>query len=90
MGGIDLYDLIFVEEVFRTFGAEAGPLGIAHGNGAVINENLDDEVIVTVIATGFDDDKPATSVTGEEPKKSINMMDDEFDIPPFLRDRDNI
>ena len=39
MGGIDLYDLIFVEEVFRTFGAEAGPLGIAHGNGAVINEN---------------------------------------------------
>ena len=57
--------------------------------GAVINENLDDEVIVTVIATGFDDDKPATSGTGEEPKKSINMMDDEFDIPPFLRDRDN-
>ena len=39
MGGIDLYGLIFVEEVFRTFGAEAGPLGIAHGNGAVINEN---------------------------------------------------
>ena len=32
--------------------------------GAVINENLDDEVIVTVIATGFDDDKPATSGTG--------------------------
>ena len=58
--------------------------------GAVINENLDDEVIVTVIATGFDDDKPATSGTGEESKKSINMMDDEFDIPPFLRDRDNI
>ena len=58
--------------------------------GAVINENLDDEVIVTVIATGFDDDKPVTSGTGEEPKKSINMMDDEFDIPPFLRDRDNI
>ena len=34
-----MYGLIFVEEVFRTFGAEAGPLGIAHGNGAVINEN---------------------------------------------------
>ena len=39
MGGIDLYGLIFVEEVFRPFGAEASPLGIAHGNGAVINEN---------------------------------------------------
>ena len=58
--------------------------------GAVINEDLDDEVIVTVIATGFDDDKSTTSSTTDEPKKSINMMDDEFDIPPFLRDRDNI
>ena len=58
--------------------------------GAVINENLDDEVIVTVIATGFDDENKAKDENTEEPKKSINMMDDEFDIPPFLRDRDNI
>ena len=58
--------------------------------GAVINENLDDEVIVTVIATGFDDENKAKEENIEEPKKSINMMDDEFDIPPFLRDRDNI
>lgn len=58
--------------------------------GAVINENLDDEVIVTVIATGFDDENKAKDENIEEPKKSINMMDDEFDIPPFLRDRDNI
>lgn len=58
--------------------------------GAVINENLDDEVIVTVIATGFDDENKAKDENVEEPKKSINMMDDEFDIPPFLRDRDNI
>lgn len=58
--------------------------------GAVINENLDDEVIVTVIATGFDDENKTKDEVTEEPKKSINMMDDEFDIPPFLRDRDNI
>ena len=58
--------------------------------GAVINENLDDEVIVTVIATGFDDEDKSKEENIEEPKKSINMMDDEFDIPPFLRDRDNI
>ena len=58
--------------------------------GAVINENLDDEVIVTVIATGFDDENKTKDENIEEPKKSINMMDDEFDIPPFLRDRDNI
>lgn len=59
--------------------------------GAVINEQLNDEVIVTVIATGFDEDnKPVEKDIIDEPKKSINMMDDEFDIPPFLRDRDNI
>lgn len=61
--------------------------------GAVINESLNDEVIVTVIATGFDEDNRSVdngNQTIEEPKKSINMMDDEFDIPPFLRDRDNI
>jgi len=38
MGGADLHGLIFLEEVFRPFGTEAGPLGIAHGNGAAIHE----------------------------------------------------
>ena len=65
--------------------------------GAVINESLNDEVIVTVIATGFEDDD---TPTGSEyipdyaetptPKKPMNMIDEEYDIPPFLRDRDNI
>lgn len=65
--------------------------------GAVINESLNDEVIVTVIATGFEDD--GTSSSGEyipdytetpTPKKPMNIIDEEYDIPPFLRDRDNI
>ena len=65
--------------------------------GAVINESLNDEVIVTVIATGFEDDN--TSTGGEyipdyaetpTPKKPMNIIDEEYDIPPFLRDRDNI
>lgn len=63
--------------------------------GAVINENLKDEVIVTVIATGFD--------KGNEPlyfenrvqrdKPIIENNDDDsdggsvLDIPPFLRNR---
>jgi len=63
--------------------------------GAVINENLKDEVIVTVIATGFD--------KGTEPlyfenrvqrdKPIIENNDDDsdggsvLDIPPFLRNR---
>ncbi len=57
--------------------------------GAVINENLNDEVIVTVIATGFDDD--AINAAGEyvpkEERKPQSEPDD-YDLPPFLRERD--
>lgn len=55
--------------------------------GAVINENLNDEVIVTVIATGFDDDvmgRRENYSTKEESK----IDQDDYDLPPFLRDRD--
>ena len=67
--------------------------------GAVINESLNDEVIVTVIATGYEDNlgtmEPQTSYTQteeviSEPIKPMSVIDDEYDIPPFLRDRDNI
>ena len=66
--------------------------------GAVINESLNDEVIVTVIATGYEDnigsiDTPTSSYQPEEPiqpVKPMSVIDDEYDIPPFLRDRDNI
>jgi len=59
--------------------------------GAVINENLNDEVIVTVIATGFDDEMKQYS----EPKENITSRrekieeETDFDIPSFLRDRDD-
>lgn len=63
--------------------------------GAVINETLNDEVIVTVIATGFEDDEEETPTYPEytEPtaqRKPMSVIDEEYDIPPFLRDRDNI
>ena len=66
--------------------------------GAVINESLNDEVIVTVIATGYEDNlgtmEPQTSSYQVEetvqPVKPMSVIDDEYDIPPFLRDRDNI
>ena len=62
--------------------------------GAVINENLNDEVIVTVIATGFEDEAPAPvyapEYTDQVQKKPMSVIDEEYDIPPFLRDRDNI
>ena len=59
--------------------------------GAVINENLNDEVIVTVIATGFDDNNQAFD--DDYPSmSSYNTKNDEdddgdIDIPPFLRNR---
>ena len=62
--------------------------------GAVINENLNDEIIVTVIATGFEEEKEPlyhsygnrdntveTDASDEEPAGS------EIDIPSFLRKR---
>ena len=62
--------------------------------GAVINENLGDELIVTVIATGFDkeDEKEDDVIL---PRKSseidtdfdVDDDDDEDDLPPILRKR---
>lgn len=61
--------------------------------GAVINENLNDEVIVTVIATGFDDDKEQVGgVTEDLPNNNSYMRSDvdrDIEIPPFLRNRDD-
>lgn len=62
--------------------------------GAVINDNLKDEVIVTVIATGFDknvkekqkydEDKYESNDVEEAP--SNNDFEETIDIPPFFRD----
>ncbi len=62
--------------------------------GAVINENLNDEVIVTVIATGFDDNKDDYDDYNDEEdeysSRSVHSFDDtgDIDIPPFLRNKD--
>ena len=60
--------------------------------GAVINENLNDEVIVTVIATGFDDAREQIGGLDNDLPKNTSYMgreDDFDDIPPFLRNRDD-
>ena len=63
--------------------------------GAVINENLNDEVIVTVIATGFDDSREQIGggLDNDLPTNPSYMRDeddfDNVDIPPFLRNRDD-
>ena len=64
--------------------------------GAVINENLNDEVIVTVIATGFDDNMDSDADEGDTDytrmdsynSKDEDEDDGDVDIPPFLRSRD--
>ena len=66
--------------------------------GAVINENLNDEIIVTVIATGFEEEKEEVTVQpsvarplGEEPQTFESYDDDEDDddgFPPaFIKNR---
>ncbi|UPK42268.1 cell division protein FtsZ [Paenibacillus pabuli] len=69
--------------------------------GAIIDENLKEEIKVTVIATGFED-KPASQPPGHKPtptsepaeNRSPNLRpfgnqpsNDQLDIPTFLRNR---
>jgi cell division protein FtsZ len=71
--------------------------------GAVIDEGMSDQVRVTVIATGFESgrgsQRPVPSrrrgnvpdrnpVIDERQRSSLEIRDDEIDIPAFLRDRD--
>lgn len=54
--------------------------------GAVINENLNDELIVTVIATGFEEENQSL----HSYNTTINQIpddDDEGEVPSFLRKR---
>jgi len=93
---LTLFEVEEAAEVIRT----AANTDINTIFGAVINENLNDEVIVTVIATGFE--KPSeplyhsfNSTNREEMYKDKTNEDDsddgdddgELDIPPFIRDR---
>lgn len=60
--------------------------------GSIPNKNLTDEVIVTVIATGFDKIKETVSdynEVSEMPKRRTIDDDLELDIPSFLRNRDD-
>lgn len=59
--------------------------------GAVINEDLNDEILITVIATGFDKGphvKKSSPVVEKAPDNVFNRPledDDDLDIPTFLR-----
>ncbi len=55
--------------------------------GAVIDENLQDEVRITVIATGFDQ-RPSGRVTALDDMPIKPFSGDDLDIPAFLRRRE--
>ncbi len=59
--------------------------------GAVIDDNLENEIRITVIATGFENAKPGFLLNSDEAAISkepgvlkSNYNDDDIDIPPFL------
>jgi len=64
--------------------------------GAIQNDNLTDEVIVTVIATGFENESETDELLFNDktmprrrPEPVREEIDNEYDIPPFLRNSDN-
>jgi cell division protein FtsZ len=92
---LSLYDVQQAVEVIRqSAGTEINIIF-----GAVINESLEDDVIVTVVATGFDkvgdvyfepmrEQVIDMNATQEDPDDSDD--DDGFDIPDFIKNRKNI
>ena len=85
---LTLFEVEEAAEVIRT----AANTDINTIFGAVINENLTDEVIVTVIATGFEEPSEPlyhsfNSTNREEMyKEEDDYNDNDLDIPPFIRD----
>ena len=83
-GGANL-TLFEVEEAAETIRQSANT-DINTIFGAVINENLNDELIVTVIATGFEEEsKPMHSYRTQNNTDSDDS--DDTDVPAFLRNR---
>jgi len=87
---LTLFEVEEAAEVIRT----AANTDINTIFGAVINENLNDEVIVTVIATGFEQPSEPlyhsfNSTKREDMYKNNDddYNDNDLDIPPFIRDR---
>ena len=85
---LTLYEVEEAAEVIRT----SANTDINTIFGAVINENLTDEIIVTVIATGFEENKEPLYHSYDDKRRSNDDEDDdsgedESIIPTFLRKR---
>ena len=90
-GGTNL-SLFEVEDAVQVIRESAGT-DINTIFGAVINDTLTDEIVVTVIATGFDKVGDPFIETPTMTTQVIDMIDDDdsdddlYDIPEFLRNR---
>ena len=80
--------LFEVDEAVKTI-RESANTDIDVKFGAVINENLNDEMIVTVIATGFEEGgrKPNYSERADTNTFITEEDDEDSDLPPILRKR---
>ena len=94
-GGANL-SLFEVEDAVEVIRESAGT-DINTIFGAVINESLGDDIIVTVIATGFDKNNDSLDnrmieqvIDMNEDDDSSNGDDDLYDIPDFLKNRRNL
>ncbi len=85
--GGDSLTLFEIEDAVETV-REAANSDINIVFGAIQNSNLNDEVIVTVIATGFDGKTDDTDESMPK-RRTTTENDSEYDIPPFLRSRDD-
>ena len=91
---LSLFEVEDAVEVIR----EAAGTDINTIFGAVINESLGDDIIVTVIATGFDQNKDSLENSmleqvidmGNDKSDNDNTDDDNFEIPDFLKNRINL
>ena len=89
---LSLYEVEDAVQVVR----EAAGTDINTIFGAVINDTLEDDIVVTVIATGFDKVGEPLTDTPKMTTQVIDMIDDDnsedsdddmYDIPEFLRNR---
>ncbi len=90
---LSLFEVEDAVEVIR----EAAGTDINTIFGAVINESLGDDIIVTVIATGFDKESDSLDnrmieqvIDMNDSSSSSDIDDDIYDIPDFLKNRRNL
>ena len=94
-GDLGLFEVNEAAEIIQS--AAASDSNIIFG--AVIDEDQEDELRVTVIATGFDRSRVRRTAAREDRGRSVvrdraprverpalQIADDDIDIPPFLRD----